>query len=395
MKVLMICEFFDPAMEFQENLAVKYYLKHGHEVVLITSTFTSVFDYYNGKYDPKRPASTFKHLGATIHRLPYAYNLLNKLRAHRGVGLIVEGFKPDLIYVHDIAPNFPEFVRYIKRNPSAKMIMDYHADYANSGKNWVSLKILHGVLRRYFLDMARPYLSKIFPIVPAGFTFLNEVYGVPLEEMELLPLGGDIDLIREVQAQPETLALRDVYGLKPDDFTIVLGGKLTPRKRVELLLEAVECPELAHAHVLVAGEFGPEEPEYRDRIMAIAARLGDRIRFCGWQDSVGVYRHMAISDVACFPASRSIMWEAAIVCGLPLVCGNTGHQDISYLNLHDNVRILHGADMTPENYRANLIELAQNPGLRRQMSEGALKTAAEMLDWNRMVQQTSRFVDAA
>jgi len=269
-RVLMICEFFDPLMEFQENLAVKYYRKHGHEVTLITSTFTSVFDYYNGNYDPKRPASSFDYLGATIHRLPYAYNILNKLRAHSDVSPIVEAVKPDLIYVHDIAPNFPDFVRYVKRHPECKMIMDYHCDYANSGKNWVSRRILHGVLRRYFLDQARPYLSKIFPVVPAGFTFLNELYGVRMEEMELLPLGGDIDLIRSVQAEPETLSLRHKYGLSSDDFVVVLGGKLTPRKRVELLLEAIDCPELSHVKVLSAGEFGPERPEYREKIHTLA-----------------------------------------------------------------------------------------------------------------------------
>ena len=395
MRVLMICEFFDPSMEFQENLAVKYYLKHGHEVALITSTFTSVFDYYNGNYDPKIPASSFEHMGATIHRLPYAYNLLNKLRAHPDLTPIIEAFKPDLIYVHDIAPNFPDFVRYVKRNPQCKMIMDYHCDYANSGKNWVSRKILHGVLRRHFLNQARPYLSKIFPVVPAGFTFLNELYGVPMEEMELLPLGGDIDLIRSVKDQPETRALRKKYNLSDDDVVIVLGGKLTPRKKVELLLEAIDCPELSGVKVLVAGEFGPEEPEYRERILAMAAPLGDQVRFCGWQDNIGVYRHMAAADIACFPASRSIMWEAAIVCGLPLLCGNTGHQDLSYLNLHDNVIILQRDEMTPENYRKHLITLVQDPALRKRMSEGALKTAAERLDWNEMVRQTSRFVGQA
>jgi len=67
----------------------------------------------------------------------------------------------------------------------------------------------------------------------------------------------------------------------------------------------------------------------------------------------------------------------------------------SYLNRHDNVRILHGDQMIPENYRKHLGELAADPALRKRMSEGALLTAAEMLDWNNMVRQTSRFAAPA
>lgn len=272
------------------------------------------------------------------------------------------------------------------------MIMDYHADYANSGRNWASLKILHGIIRRHFLDQARPFLSRIFPVVPAGFTFLHEVYGVPMDEMELLPLGADLDLIKDVQADPLTWQLGDRYALTDEDFVIVLGGKLTPRKRVELLLEAIDCEALAKAKVLVLGDFPPEEGEYRQRITGLAERLDGRVHFCGWQDNVSVYRHMAISDVAVFPASKSVMWEQAIASGLPLLCGNTGNQDVSNLNLHGNIRIAHGAEITASTYRAMLTELANDPGLRASMAAGAYATAAEVLDWNAMVHQTSRFV---
>ena len=49
MKILMLCEFYNETLEYQENLLVKYYRKHGYEVTLITSTYESVFDYYNTK----------------------------------------------------------------------------------------------------------------------------------------------------------------------------------------------------------------------------------------------------------------------------------------------------------------------------------------------------------
>src|SRR3546814_6982237 len=145
----MICEFFDPNLEFQENQLVKYYRKAGHEVLLLTSTCESVFDYYGDRHDKAKPASRFEVHGATVQRLPYKWNIKNRLRAYRGVTEQVEAFAPDLIYIHDISPNIPELVRYKRRHPSCRMIMDIHMDYSNSGKSIVALRILTGAIRRF------------------------------------------------------------------------------------------------------------------------------------------------------------------------------------------------------------------------------------------------------
>src|SRR3546814_9921126 len=93
----MICEFFDPNLEFQENQLVKYYRKAGHEVLLLTSTFESVFDYYGDRHDKAQPASSFEVHGATVQRLPYKWNIKNRLRAYRGGTEQVGAIATDLI----------------------------------------------------------------------------------------------------------------------------------------------------------------------------------------------------------------------------------------------------------------------------------------------------------
>ena len=81
MKILMLCEFYDETLEYQENLLVKYYKKHGHEVWVITSTFDSIFDYYNDKHNPESPARIYHDRGAKIIKLKYRFNIANRLRA--------------------------------------------------------------------------------------------------------------------------------------------------------------------------------------------------------------------------------------------------------------------------------------------------------------------------
>lgn len=388
MKILMLCEFFDPDLEFQENQILKYYRKMGHEVMLLTSTFESVFDYYASRHDASKPASRFEVHGATVWRLPYKWNLKNRLRAYRGVAELAEDFAPDLIYLHDIIPNTPELVRYKKRHPACRMIMDIHMDASNSGKGFVALKVLHGTLRRHFLNVARPHLDRIYPIVPAGFPFMRDIYGVTDAEMELLPLGADMDLINAVQARDPRDALRAELGIGPDDFLIFTGGKITPRKRTELLIEAIDTPALERAHIVIVGGVPDSEPAYSALLDAAAGKLKGRVHFAGWQKPESVYRYMHMADVAMFPASQSIMWQQSIGSGLPLVVGDTGGQDASYLNLHGNVHVLPGDRITVAGLREELELLLTDTALRTRMAEGARRTAREFLDWNVLAERT-------
>lgn len=390
MKIVMLCEFYNEALEYQENLLVKYYRKHGHEVTVVTSTFDSVFDYYNDRHDPDWPARTYHDQGARIVKLRYRFNLLNRLRAYTRIDGLLEEEAPDLIYVHDIMPNLPECVAYVQRHPDCRMIMDYHADYSNSGNSWLSRRVLHGVARKWYLDRARPHLSRIFPIVPAGATFLHEVYGVPHDEMEVLPLGADVDLARATRERGEGRRLRMQMGYTADDVVIFTGGKLAPAKRTELLLQAVQRIRGLPLEVVVVGEPGPADGAYFSRLRAVAEGMAN-VRFTGWLGRESIYAHLDMADLAVFPASQSILWQQAIASGLPLLCGDTGHQDVSYLNLADNIVQLPAAEITVERIAQEIEAIAGDGDRMRRMSAGADSVASEWLDWNRLVDRTLRF----
>lgn len=390
MKIVMLCDFYNETLEYQENLLVKYYTKHGHRVTVIASTFESVFDYYADRHDPEAPARTYEDRGARIIKLRYRYNILNRLRAYTSIDGILAAEAPDLIYVHDIMLNLPEAVRYVRAHPDCRMILDYHADYSNSGKNLLSIRILHGVIRKWFLDRARPCLSRIFPIVPASAVFLNEVYKVPHTEMEVLPLGADTDQVAETKTRGEGRRLRALYGIPPEHLVIFTGGKLAPAKKTELLVEAVGRLGDDKVHVIVAGDAGGSDAAYQSRLVQ-AAGGRPNIRFVGWLSPSDIYGHLDMADLAVFPASQSILWQQAIASGLPLVVGDTGHQDISYLNGHGNIVILRGNEITSERIAEELRGLLHNPARLRQMACGAARVAEESLDWNKLILRTLCF----
>lgn len=392
MKIVMLCDFYNETLEYQENLLVKYYRKQGHEVTVIASTFESVFDYYNDRHDNSVPSRTYYDRGAKIIKLPYRYNILNRLRAYTRIDKILEREKPDLIYVHDIMPNFPEAIRYVKSHTDCRMIMDYHADYSNSGKNWISRKILHGVLRKWLLDRARPHLRGIFANTPAAIAFLHELYDVPLKDIELFPLGADLDRCAEVKAQHEGLSLRRELGIAESDIIIFTGGKLEPWKRVELLIEAVlHLPSLP-LQLVIVGDSGETYGAYRENLVELSQGRPN-IRFTGWLSQSEIYRHLDMSDIAVFPASQSILWQQAIAMALPLIVGDIGNQDLSYLNLKNNIVILSKNEIRSDRLAEEIQRLASDTALRRAMSTGAAHVAAECLNWDKLVQRTLRFND--
>ena len=399
MKILMLCDFFNESLEYQENLLVKYYVKHGHRVTVVTSTYESVFDYYADRHDRTLPERRYEHGGARIIKLPYRYNILHKLRAFTPIDGILEEAAPDLIFVHDIMLNLPECVRYAKRHPDCRMIMDYHADYSNSGKSALSLKVLHGVIRKWFLDRARPHLSRIFPIIPPSATFLHEVYGISHAEMELLPLGADTDLGQRVRASGARARLRRAHGIDDDELVIFTGGKLDPLKRTETLIEAFKALAPDRMHLFVIGDSAAGDKDYKAMLMR-AADGAQNIRFTGWLDAETIYSYLDLADMAVFPASQSILWQQAISMGLPLVVGDriavaNGQQDVSYLNEEGNILILDPTRPMVDELRRTVARLAGDAELRRRMSRGAERVTQRMLNWDTLIEKTLRFNNAA
>jgi len=395
MKIVMFCDFYDPSLLYQENLVAEQYVKLGHEVTVIASTFISIFDFMADRYNPASPARTEHAKGVKIVRLPYRINFLSRVRFFGGVDSLLKSEAPELIFVHDIMFNLVNAVRYVRRHPHVRMILDYHADYSNSGKNWLSRRVLHGMLRRAVLSLARPHLQRIFPVTPASAKFLHELYGVPHREMELLPLGTDMALVADVQQSGADRSPRLLYGIGENDFVIFTGGKLTPGKRTELLIEAFKQLDKPDSWLVIAGDSAAGEAEYKASLMA-AAQGCPRIVFTGWLDTRPLFEHIGIADIAVFPSSQSVVWQHAIGMGKPVIIGDPaarkdGRQDFSYLNTYNNVLIRENEGTSARWILDAIRQLADDPGRRTLMAEGARRVADELLDWNRTIRRTLRF----
>jgi 1,2-diacylglycerol 3-alpha-glucosyltransferase len=205
-----------------------------------------------------------------------------------------------------------------------------------------------------------------------------------------LPLGADTDLASEVTRRGEGRRLRAKMGFAEDEIVIFTGGKLVPAKRTELLFDAVaQLPDL-RLQIVVAGDASGADTGYKQKLLELA-RGRRNIHFVGWLNREETYCHLDMSDLAVFPASQSILWQQAIAAGLGLIVGDVGNQDISYLNLEDNIVVLQGEAISADGFAASIREAIQLPGRLRQMGAGAIRVADAHLNWNRLIGRTLRY----
>ena len=346
MKIVMLIDAYFNGMQYQENLLAKYYLKRGFEVIIIASTFDSLNDYYADKYNNKIESSIEKYDLLTIYRLRYSINIFNKIRKLKSISSILTEHRADIIFVHGILLNLNEAVSYKKLHPNCKIIMDYHADYSNSGKNWISINILHKVIRKLYLNRCLGYIDKIFSVTPGSRKFLHEIYNIPLDNIEILPLGNDTDLINEIKLSGVRKAIRSDLNIPEHAIVIFTGGKLTPNKKTEILIEAIKDLGLQDLYLIVVGEVPSEFPTYRQKLGSLM--IYDKIIQVGWVKGSDVYNYMSACDMAAFPGTQTVLWQQALGMGLALIIskfitlpdGRIIDQEVEYLNRKNNILIL-------------------------------------------------------
>lgn len=385
MKILMICDAFFNSLQYQENLMAKSYVKLGHEVVVICSTHEKLIDFTNDIHDNSKPEKIEYHDGIKIYREPYSMNILHKIRKFKNVKKILEQEKPDFLYIHDIQFNTGELVAYKKKH-NVKFIMDFHADYTNSGKNWISINILHKIIRKRYLHYYLKYIDKIYPVVPGSEEFLNELYDIPKKDMEILPLGCEYDECQNVKKDINITEYRAQFGISPEDIVIITGGKFHTLKRTHLAVEAVKKLNIQNVHLLVFGTADKDHEEYQKKMQEEAR--GYNIHFTGWVDAKKTYELMAISDIALFPSSQSVLWQQSIGMHLPVIAGDFGGQDMSYLNRNNNLIKVDTENLNTTFFADILQKLINDRKLLEEMKKGAEKTAKEYLDYRTIAKKT-------
>jgi glycosyltransferase involved in cell wall biosynthesis len=317
MKIVQIClcGSYNPNMGYQDNILPKYYIELGFECLTITS------EYYKDRGEivrSKRRSRTLKD-GSVLIRIPNKFNIpykLNKtLRLYKGLFTILEEEKPDIIFLHNFQfLSFGDVIKYCKKNPDVVVYADSHTDYVNSGRNWISFNILHKLVWRYCSKRLEPYIKKFWGVTEQRCQFLEKVYDIPKEKIDLLVMGADIgESYFKNQANIRN-TIRKKIGISDDDFLLITGGKIDKQKNIHLLIEAIKKIKNKPIKLLIFGEFNVDMEYLLEEI-----DKNNKILYIGWINSNEVYDYFLASDLGIFPGTHSVLWEQAVGSGLPCI----------------------------------------------------------------------------
>lgn len=367
MKILHVCTSgeYTEGFSYQDNLLTKYMVKQGWDVYLIASPLA--FDENGKTVKLPAPQSYVNAHGVKVTRLPYKKpeKICRKLRRMEGFAQKLEEIRPDVIYIH--LPQTTDsgvVIRYLKKHPEVKLYCDNHADFSNSATNWLSENILHRILWKRYMQRLNRYAVVFYGVLPARVEFLKNVYGLPADRCELLVMGGDDDLVQAAERPEVKEELRRTYGIGPDDFLIMTGGKIDPWKTQTLLLmQAVKNIDDDRVKLIV---FGSVSDDLMPKVRELAD--GKKIQYIGWVRSDDSYRYFAAADLAVFPGRHSVFWGQVAAQGIPMLCKRwEGTDDIDQ---GGNVRFLTRDSV--EEIQGEIQRLLDDPELYRQMKDVAV-----------------------
>jgi alpha-maltose-1-phosphate synthase len=229
-----------------------------------------------------------------------------------------------------------------------------------------------GIDQRIIERELAEYAGSDLIFVPSTFvwqTFIQE--GVPANKLCKNPYGVDLGVFRRTQ--------------KEDDvFRIVYVGAISLRKGIPYLLRAVAGLKLPKFELWLIGAVQSEARKF-------LADYDGCYRYLGAIPRSELYRYYgqgSVFVIASIEEGLALVQAQAMACGLPVIATvNTGCEDL----FTDGVEGFVVPVRDPEAIRDRVLELYDDPELRDQMSQAALRRVRLMNGCNDYGDRAARF----
>jgi glycosyltransferase involved in cell wall biosynthesis len=198
------------------------------------------------------------------------------------------------------------------------------------------------------------------------------------DQIEVVPLGLDLDAFLALDPVTPSGKLRAHLGLPPTAPLVGIVGRLVPIKDVATTIRAVQ--RLDGVHLAVVGD-GALRPALEDE--AAKLRVADRVHFTGWWDDVAAV--MADLDVAALSSRNEgtpVALIEALAAGRPVVGTNVG--GVRFVVEEDQSGYLVPPD-DPDALAERLKQLLADPALRARMGEYGRAHVRERFGARRLV----------
>jgi alpha-maltose-1-phosphate synthase len=259
--------------------------------------------------------------------------------------------------------------RTVKKRYGALTVCDHgstHIVYNNNllreeYKRWKVPYIEHDprVVQKHLAEYAECDLIT----VPSAFAMRSFIeQGVPAEKLAKIPYGVDL---REFHPIPK----------EDDIFRVLYVGQMSIRKGIPYLMEALSSLKIRKFEFAIIAPNPPQADPF-------LKRFADGYAYWGPKPRSELYRYYSQASVfvmASVEEGMAMVQAQAMACGLPVIATtNTGAEDL----FTDGVEGFIVPVRNPDAIREKVLYLYENPVVRNQMSQAALKRVKEIGGWD-------------
>jgi D-inositol-3-phosphate glycosyltransferase len=218
---------------------------------------------------------------------------------------------------------------------------------------------------------------------------LLRLYGVPAENVELVPCGVDLKAFRPMDKGE----VRRRLGF-PEEPVVLFVGRIEPLKGIDILVRAVAqvSEDIRFCLVVVGGDASAEAEKAELRSLAQKLGISRRVAFLDAVDHSLLPQYYNAADICVVPSyyeSFGLVALEAMACGTPVVASRVG-------GLQGTVRDSETGFLVPwrcpEPFAERLELLLENEELRRNLGAGG-RAAAEDYAWPRIAERVQAVYD--
>jgi len=382
----MVVPYFYPAWAYGGIPRLAYGLgralvDRGHQVSVVT---TDALD-----RDSRSPAGREDFGGLVVHRLPNLSNRLaydHQLFLPRGAGALLrrEVEAADVVHLHGFWHLLNNAaLSALQRTPRPLVLTP------NGTLPIIERK--QGVKKVWDAVLGRPVRQAVDRWIAVSRAEVNQFARAGIRQQDVHLIFNGLDL-GEFEKLPESGVFRRSQGLGAEPLVLYLG-KLTPRKGVDHLVEAMARLRDPTATLVVAGNdmgVGAELAQRSERL-----GLGTRVRFVGLLTGQERLAALADADLLVYPSTDEIFGLVpfeGLLCGTPAVVSDDCGCGELVAKARAGELVRYGQ---PEALARAIDGLLGDEGRRRRMVERGKEFIASHFAWPRIALQTEAVYKSA
>jgi len=310
LKIVIVVEKFNPNKGYLEYYLARELTKLGQKVYILTFGWNR--NILRKKFEE----------GFEMVSLPYI-GIINGLHIPNLAGIIyiikfLRREKPDIIHCQPIfSPTSLLIVRLkdLFHYRCVGSILTGEFDLRSMVKKFL-FKLSIATVR-----LVKNKIDYFFALNKNVALYLSRIFAIPLERIEIIPLGVDVELFKYNEA--ERISVRKRLGIGLDDVVICYTGRLIPTKQVEVIMESLRIlvTNFPKIKFLVIGDGDKNYLQYLKE-HALRLHIENRVIFHPAVHRKYLPSFYSACDIAVWPAAPSIsIFEAASV-GLPIISGS-------------------------------------------------------------------------